>query len=634
MAGGLTVAELRWVASADTTGFDKGVDRADSRFSGFAGRLLKGAAGLAVGAGAGFAAFAASGVGAASDVSESASKVGVVFGRQAVQIIAASKTSAAAMGLSSGAYLAATGTLGNLLVSLDIAPKKAAGMSQQMVKLAGDLASFNNVSPEEALAAIQSGLTGETEPLKRFGVNMNDATLKAQAMKMGLIKATKDALTPQAKALAAQALIMAQTGTAQGDFARTSGGLANQQRILAARSEDLKAKIGAGLLPIMTSLVAFLAGTAVPAVTDLGAVFTTATGFVTKHQTAFVTLAAVLGAVLVPALIAAGAQASISAAKTATAWLMAQMAAIRSAAASTAAAARTVAGWVLMGTQSLLQAARMAAAWLIAMGPVGWVIAAVVGLVALVVANWDKVSAWTAKAWSAVSGTVVGNAKKALDWLRRNWPLILALLAGPLGVAVYAIARNWDRITAGAARMKDAVVGKFTDLVGFVKSLPGRIVDALGDLAGTMVGKGEDVVTGIIRGIAGMAGKLRDFVIRFVKDTIPGPVARALGITSPSKVMADKVGRWIPLGVVEGIRATAPQLDREVTRMARVPAVAAGSGVMPPGGQGAGPGAPGWAAGPMAAPGPLVLVEKVELLRGGPRDVADDLMFTLRGKGL
>lgn len=190
----------------------------------------------------------------ASDLNESQSKVGVVFKSSSGQVIEASKTAATAMGLSQNSYLAAAGTFGNLLVSLGLGPKAASGMSTQMVKLAGDLASFNNVSPEEALDAIRSGLTGETEPLKKFGVNMNDATLKAQALKMHLIKTTKDALTPQSKALAAQALIMGQTKTAQGDFTRTSGGLANQQRILAARTEDLKTKIGTGLLPITTSI--------------------------------------------------------------------------------------------------------------------------------------------------------------------------------------------------------------------------------------------------------------------------------------------------------------------------------------------------------------------------------------------
>lgn len=201
----------------------------------------------------------------ASDLEEAGSKVNVVFGKQGDAIRKAAETSATSMGLTKSAYLGATGSLGNLLVALKIAPDAAAGMSQKMVKLAGDLASFNNVKPEEALQALQSGLTGETEPLKRFGVNMNDAMLKAQALKLGLIKTTKDALTPQNKALAAQALIFDQTGKAQGDFERTSGGLANQQRILAAQFGDVKAQIGSALLPVVTRLVSFFTSNLLPA---------------------------------------------------------------------------------------------------------------------------------------------------------------------------------------------------------------------------------------------------------------------------------------------------------------------------------------------------------------------------------
>ncbi len=230
---------------------------------------------FAVGAGVAFFKAAVSG---ASDLAESASKVKVVFGEQSAAIMWASKTSATAMGLSKASYLEATGALGNLFVSLKLQPKAAAEMSQGMVTLAADMASFNNVPIEDALLAIRSGLTGETEPLKRFGVNMNEATLKAQAMEMGLINTTKNALTPQTKALAAQALIMAQTGTAQGDFARISDGLANQQKILAARTEDLKTKIGGFLLPAVTKFTSFLSEKVVPAVDDFIGGFEKGTG--------------------------------------------------------------------------------------------------------------------------------------------------------------------------------------------------------------------------------------------------------------------------------------------------------------------------------------------------------------------
>lgn len=250
---------------------DAGAKGGKSAARGFKGSFapgIKGIGGMLAGV---FAAskgvdFLKDAVGQASDLSESSSKVKVVFKDQAGAIENTAKTAASAMGLSKGAYLDAAGGLGNLLVSLKIAPKAAAGMSQRMVALAGDLASFNNTSPEEALDALKSGLTGETEPLKRYGVNMNDATLKAQALKDGLIKTTKQALTPQQKALAAQALIMGQTKTAQGDFARTSGGLANQQRILAAKVDDVKSKVGTALLPILTKFANYTNDKILPAV--------------------------------------------------------------------------------------------------------------------------------------------------------------------------------------------------------------------------------------------------------------------------------------------------------------------------------------------------------------------------------
>jgi hypothetical protein len=112
-------------------------------------------------------------------------------------------------------------------------------MSTSMVGLASDLASFNNTDPAEALEALRAGLTGETEPLKRYGINLNDATLKAEAMRLGL-DTTGSTLSANTKAQAAYSLIMQQSSLAQGDFARTSAGLANQQRIMSSQSRTCR----------------------------------------------------------------------------------------------------------------------------------------------------------------------------------------------------------------------------------------------------------------------------------------------------------------------------------------------------------------------------------------------------------
>lgn len=194
----------------------------------------------------------------ASDIGESTSKVGVVFGKAGASVLRFADTSAKGLGISKAAALEAAGTFGNLFVSLKLPQAEAAKMSTRMVQLAADMASFNNTSPEEALDALRSGLVGETEPLRRFGVNIQDAQLRQEALKLGLISTTKDALSPAAKAQASYSLILQQTTTAQGDFARTSGGLANQQRILTAEFSDLQGQLGQKLLPAVVKTTSAL----------------------------------------------------------------------------------------------------------------------------------------------------------------------------------------------------------------------------------------------------------------------------------------------------------------------------------------------------------------------------------------
>ena len=203
---------------------------------------------------------------AASDSAEATSAAQVTFGKAYGRIASAAASSARTVGLSRTEYLTAAKTLGVMGQSAGLTGGKLATFSQRLVKGAADLASFHNVPVPEALAAIQSGLAGETEPLRKFGIMLNDATLKQEAMRQGLIKTTNQALTPQQKTLAAQALILSKLGPAAGDFSRTSGGLANQQRILSAQVKDAAASLGTQLLPAALKLTTW-ANQAVPKVT-------------------------------------------------------------------------------------------------------------------------------------------------------------------------------------------------------------------------------------------------------------------------------------------------------------------------------------------------------------------------------
>lgn len=200
----------------------------------------------------------------ASNLAEAQAKVTAVFGKQATEVQKWSKTTAAAFGISSRKALESAGTYGNLFQAFGIGQKQAKDMSVRMVELAADMASFNNVPIDEALTALRSGLSGETEPLKRFGVALLDVRLKEQALAMGLIKTTSGVLPPAIKAQAAYALILKDTALQQGDVARTAEGLANQKKFLAAQVEDLSASFGAVFMPIMVNFIGVLRNSVLP----------------------------------------------------------------------------------------------------------------------------------------------------------------------------------------------------------------------------------------------------------------------------------------------------------------------------------------------------------------------------------
>jgi len=194
---------------------------------------------------------------AASDFNETVSKSGIIFGTASTEIKKFADTAAASLGLSKQAALDAAATMGTFGKSAGLAGTDLSNFSIEMVKLSGDLASFHNANPADVALALGAALRGEAEPIRKFGVLLNDAAVKAQAMKMGLYDGT-GALSAQAKVLATQKLILEQTSDAQGDFARTSTGAANQQRILSAQVANAKVAIGQAFLPILEAVLPVL----------------------------------------------------------------------------------------------------------------------------------------------------------------------------------------------------------------------------------------------------------------------------------------------------------------------------------------------------------------------------------------
>jgi len=190
----------------------------------------------------------------ASDLSETVSKVSVIFGSSSKAINAFAETAATKLGQTKQQALDAAATFATFGKSAGLSGDDLVKFSTGFTKLASDLASFNNTSPEQAINAIGAALRGEAEPLRAYGVLLDDASLRQAALELGIVSTTKNALTPQQKVLAAQELIYRQTAAAQGDFERTSDGLANKQRILTAQLENMKTVIGNALLPIVLEL--------------------------------------------------------------------------------------------------------------------------------------------------------------------------------------------------------------------------------------------------------------------------------------------------------------------------------------------------------------------------------------------
>jgi hypothetical protein len=239
------LASMRQVETAAGS-LDSRMGRLNDRF----GRQIRIATGVGAAALTGFA---ANGVRAASNLTEAQNKANVVFGEHVRLVEQFASTSANAFGISERAGLEYAATLGQILQASGLTREESAAMSVDLVKLAADMASFNNISIEEAFEKLRAGLVGETEPLRTVGVLLSAAAVEAKAAEMGLT-GLNDELTEAEKVQARYALILEQTSAAQGDFTRTADSAANASRRLSARTEEVSAKFGSAFLPVVEAV--------------------------------------------------------------------------------------------------------------------------------------------------------------------------------------------------------------------------------------------------------------------------------------------------------------------------------------------------------------------------------------------
>lgn len=580
-----TIATLIAKLGLDTSDFDKGADSASKKASGLGG-VLKTAMGVAGGV-LGASAISkgmselGSALGLASDLSESMSKVDVVFGDSASSIHDFASTAYKDLGVSKVQAESAAGSFGNLFVTMGLGQSDAAGMSKGILTLGSDLASFNNLDPTEALDKLRAGLVGEAEPLRALGINLNAAMVEAKAMEMGLVDSS-GAVTEAGKVQARYALIMEQTTTAQGDFARTSSGHANQLRILKARWTDIKTEIGSALLPILVTLGGILLNRVMPVVADLatkaialGKALATAatpvviqafesikaaffqvrdavTPIVTKLQelaawfasnpdamgAAAAGLAAILVAAFVSWAIAAGAAAVATIA--AAAPVLALMAAIG---ALGAAIFLLVKHWEeLREKYPLLDAAAEKtqevftafADWItgtfvpavqVITDKVIEVVDAVVGYVS---DHWDEIRAVIEPVMKAIATLVEYQLKTVQNFFETAFGVIRGLFDVFAGL----FTGDWDRMKEGLIRiatsLKDGVVQQISLMIDLIRGLAGIAFDAMKAVGDKLM----DGLRSALGNVAGFAGDVGDAVLQAVKGVINnyviGPINRAL----------------------------------------------------------------------------------------------------------
>lgn len=478
----------------------------------------------------------------ASDLAETQAAVEQVFGSSVQSVLTFAGTASDELGQTSQQALEAARTFGILGQAGGLTGNDLSMFSTDLVKLATDMASFNNTSVDEAITAIGAGLRGEAEPLRRFGILLDDATLRQQAMALGIYDGN-GALSTQQRVLAANAAIMAQAGVQVGDFERTSEGAANQQRIVTARFEEQKAMLGGQLLPVWTSFLGWIGGTALPMFRDL-------VTWIGENNDTLTMLAIVVGA-------------------TATAYGIATVAGTAYKAYQVAAAATTggltVAQWALNAAMSA--------------NPIGIIIVAIGALVAAIVwiatqttffqdlwAGFTSVmgAAFT-WLWETVLKPVFDAIGAIFTWLWDNiiYPIVVGIM---LYIGLWAAIFTWlwetvlspifGFIGAVFGWLWDTVIGPIINYIVFAVQVWGAIFDWLWSNAISpalsAIGAGfQWVYDNVIAPVAGFIGS----AIRTVGNTVSsvfGGIAGFIGSAFQSVLSVVRAPLNAIIGLVNG----------------------------------------------------------------------------------
>jgi hypothetical protein len=266
MVGETSAGKLVVEIVGDVAGLTRAYDEAVKRTEGFEGNLktigsrltsigsdltLKVTAPLAL-AGAGM-------VKLAGDAAETQSKFEQVFGAMSEDVEAWADSYGNSVGRATTDLQDMLATSGSIVKAMGLVEEEGAKFSETITQLSIDMASFHNAADIEAFNALRSAITGEYEPMKRFGVVINEAKVEQELLTMGISGGTK-AATDAEKAQARLNIIMRATTGAQGDAARTADSFSNQMKALVADGKELGEEFGQVLLPLAQDLISTVRG--------------------------------------------------------------------------------------------------------------------------------------------------------------------------------------------------------------------------------------------------------------------------------------------------------------------------------------------------------------------------------------
>jgi hypothetical protein len=424
----------------------RGTEAATGKIKGMFGNVAAAAGGMF--AGMQVVEFFGSSISAASDLQETVSKSGVIFGTQAGEINKWASGAASTMGLSKQAALDAAAGFGDMFSQIGIAGGEAAKMSTSVVQMAADLGSFNNLPTAEVADMMSGAFRGEFDSLQRVIPNINAARVEQEALSLSHKKSAKE-LTAAEKAQAVMNIVQKDGARAAGDFARTSDGLANSQKTLSAKMDDAKAKIGQGLMPVMAALTQFAANTLVPALAAVA-------GFIQRNISWLGPLAAIIGTIVAAWALYVG----------------------------------VTKAWAAI--TKIATAVQMAFNVVMALNPVMLVVLAIVALIAILVLAYNKVS-WFRNAVNVAFAFIknaVGVAIRAIvaafnalknaitvvkNWIVARFNDLVAFVRGLPGKISGAVSGMWNGIKDGVSTAYNWVKDKLGDLVSVVSGLPGKI---------------------------------------------------------------------------------------------------------------------------------------------------------------